>query len=100
MREFGRHDEGPGEFSDPYAIATSGNRLFCVWDRNARISVLGHDGTVVARRSEVKGDAFSRIISDCDDRLGGIDHSVIVVDSLVDGGQRLVRLPSRRKPVR
>lgn len=57
VREFGRHGQGPGEFLDPYAIASFGDELLAVWDRSGRITVLRTDGTVVATRSDMVGDA-------------------------------------------
>ena len=59
VREFGGHGRGPGEFLDPYAIASFGDGLLVVWDRSGRLTVFRPDGTVVATQSRVIGDGFA-----------------------------------------
>lgn len=50
----GREGEGPGEYVEPYAVATSGEYL-AVWDKNGRLTTLRADRSV-AGTTTIEGD--------------------------------------------
>lgn len=65
---FGRRGEGPGELSDPIAIAASGRTLI-VMDRGGVFSALDSTGMLIARRSDVDSDWLAIGLREPDDRF-------------------------------
>lgn len=58
VRDLGGEGEGPGEFTDPYALASAGGRL-AVWGRSGRLTVFRGDGSVAGTNPDLRGDAFA-----------------------------------------
>lgn len=55
VARFGRRGEGPGEYLEPYAIASAGEYV-AVWDKNGRLTSVRSDGSIAGTTELVHGD--------------------------------------------